>query len=329
MTDLFKIKKQNMVGMLVLFICLILTGCTKKPVSEEKPTILCTIFPQYDWTREILGERVDDFNLELLIDDGTDSHSYQPTVEDIVTISEADMVIYIGGESDAWIQAAIDNANNPDLIELSMLDAVGGLAKEEEVKEGMLVKDEEDEESENEPEYDEHVWLSLKNAIIITEELEKCIENLDSNNADLYRANLKRYQANLSELDSRYKEAVGEADCSTLLFADRFPFRYMIDDYGLDYYAAFVGCSAESEASFETITFLANKVDELKLSTILQIESADGKIAETIKETTGDKNQNILTMDSMQSVTAKNVDDGATYLGIMADNLDVLEQAIN
>ncbi len=187
----------------------------------------------------------------------------------------------------------------------------------------------EHEHEEGEEEYDEHVWLSLKNAKVLCTEIEKNIEAIDSANAADYKANLDSYVAKLDELDNSFQTLVDGSSVKTLVFGDRFPFRYMVDDYGLDYYAAFVGCSAESEASFETIIFLADKVDELGLKSILQIESADGKIAQTIKNYTQSKNQQILTLDSMQSVTAKDVSGGATYLGTMRSNCDILKQALN
>ena len=181
---------------------------------------------------------------------------------------------------------------------------------------------------EEEPEYDEHVWLSLKNAKVLSQAIADCLSEICPEQADTYQANCQAYVSALDALDLSYDEAVKAGSKDTVLFGDRFPFRYLVDDYGLNYYAAFVGCSAESEASFETILFLAEKLDELGLSQVMQIESADGRIAQTVIDTSKDKNREILTMDSMQSVTAKDVEAGASYLSTMEKNLEVLKAAV-
>ena len=307
-----------------------LTGCGKGTSKDTgKISIVTTIFPEYDWVREITKGN-ENVEITMLLDKGVDLHSFQPTADDIVKVSSCDMFIYVGGESDEWVEDALKEATNKDMVVINLLDVLGDSVKEEELVEGMEGEEEEEEAEEEEgPEYDEHVWLSLKNAKVLCQYISDELCKLDPDNKATYEANVKAYINELDALDKEYETAVSEALVKTVLFGDRFPFRYMVDDYGLDYYAAFVGCSAESEASFETIKFLADKTDELGLNAILQIESADGKIAQTIKDTTSSKNQQILTMDSMQSVTAKDVSDGATYLGIMRDNLSVLSQAIN
>ena len=180
-----------------------------------------------------------------------------------------------------------------------------------------------------EPEYDEHVWLSLKNAKVLCAAIADALETIDPDHAESYETNETAYNEKLEKLDTEYQQMVDQANRKTVLFGDRFPFRYLVEDYGLTYYAAFVGCSAESEASFETITFLANKVDELGLPCVLTIEGAKHRIAETIVENTKEKNQKICTMDSLQSTTSENVQNGATYLKSMEDNLSVLKEALN
>ena len=226
------------------------------------------------------------------------------------------------------------SAANPDLVVIDLLDALGDAVKEEEVVEGMEAEhdhDHEDHEEDHEeegPEYDEHVWLSLKNAQTLCRAIAGGLAEADGDNADRYEQNAEAYCDKLKALDEDYAKAVQDGTAKTLLFADRFPFRYLADDYGLNYYAAFTGCSAESEASFETIVFLAGKVDELGLGTILQIESADGSIARTVVENTKTKDQQILTLDSLQSVTASEVEAGTTYLSVMESNLEVLRQAL-
>ena len=292
-------------------------------------SIVCTTFTQYDWIRNIIGDDSDKFQLTMLLDQGTDLHSYQPTAEDIAKIADADMFVYVGGESDGWVESALKEATNKDMKVVNMLDALETAVKVEEVVPGMQAEEGEETEEGEGPENDEHVWLSLRNAVTLTDALSENIQEIDPANKEDYVENAGKYVDELNDLDGRYELTVSKGKRQAILFGDRFPFRYMADDYGLTYYAAFVGCSAESEASFETITFLAQKVDELKLPVILTIEGADQSIAESIKKTTDSKNQEILTMNSMQSVTAKAVADGETYLNVMEDNLNVLSQALN
>lgn len=178
------------------------------------------------------------------------------------------------------------------------------------------------------PEYDEHVWLSLKNAVVLVNHLSEKIQKLDSANANVYKSNAASYVKQISDLDREYEKAVASSSKKTVLFGDRFPFRYLVDDYGLSYYAAFVGCSAETEASFETIAFLAKKVDELGLKSILTIEKSDKKIARTISSNSKSKNHDILEMDSLQSITDKDIKSGRNYLSAMKANLEVLKKAL-
>ncbi len=295
--------------------------------EKDKLKIVTTIFPEYDWVMNILGENKTGAEVTMLLDKGVDMHSYQISAQDIMKISSCDMFIYVGGESDEWVEDALKEAKNKDMIVIDLLEELGDKVKEEEVKEGMQEEDEHDHEEETE--YDEHVWLSVKNAGFLTQRISEKLQKMDEKNAEKYKANTKAYVEKLEALDSKYSEAVSGAKTKTLLFGDRFPFRYLTDDYGLDYYAAFVGCSAETEASFETITFLAGKTDELSLPVVMTIEGTDHRIAETIINNTEKKDQKILTMDSMQSVTSKDVKGGVTYLSVMEKNLEVLKEALN
>ena len=493
------------------------TDVNAKPAAEKAPEkslkIVTTIFPEYDWVREVLGDQAENDELTMLLDNGVDLHSYQPTADDIVKISDCDLFIYVGGESDGWVDDALKNATNKNMKVIDLLDVLGDSVKAEEVVEGMQetehdhdhskevstfeddeVQDrslsdwagdwqsaypfaldgtlddafaamaeegemtaeeyktyyqngyktdisniniegdhieftyedgkkvasdykyvgyyiqnwstgtkaamyrfeaedkdsgapvyiefndhmiepaaaehfhirmsnesfdaivdpenswptffpadmtgeeicehmeghdhDEDEEHEHEEEKDEHVWLSLKNAEVLVNAISASLQELDPDNKATYAANSSAYIENLSALDGEYQAAVDAATYQTVLFGDRFPFRYLVDDYGLSYYAAFVGCSAETEASFETISFLAKKVDELKLPCVLTIEGAQHKIAETIVQNTTSKNQKVLTMDSMQSTTSKDVKNGTTYLSVMEQNLSVLKEAL-
>ncbi len=514
-------KKFGMFLMISALSAALLAGCggSKKAESSaaasetaiaegKKLKVVTTIFPEYDWAKAVLGDKAENAELTLLLKNGVDLHSYQPSAEDISKISEADLFVYVGGESDEWVNDALKEAKNKDMKVINLMEVLGDKAKEEELKEGMQesehehshgkevstfedgeVKDRtlgdwkgewqsayplaksgaldkafqakaeqtgkmtaeeykayytkgyetdiakiaidddtisftdesgktvkspykyvgtyiqnwstgtkaamyrfeaEDKNSgapiyveindhmiepaaaehfhipfsnesfdaikdpesywptfypasltaeevcdelaghdhHEEPEYDEHVWLSLKNAELYVNKIAEDLSTLDAANADSYKKNAEDYNKKLTELDKQYAETVDKAANKYLLFGDRFPFRYLVDDYGLDYSAAFVGCSADTEASFETVRFLAEKADEKKLNSILVIENSDQKIANTIQQNTKDKNQKILVMDSMQSVTEKNIADGETYLGVMQKNLEVLKQAL-
>ncbi|MBR1914069.1 MAG: zinc ABC transporter substrate-binding protein [Lachnospiraceae bacterium] len=338
--------------------------------TGDRLSIVTTIFPEYDWVREILGDKAEEADITLLLDNGVDLHSYQPSAEDIMKIGKADIFIYVGGESDEWVEDALKEASNPDRKVIDLLEVLGDSVKEEEVVEGMEhdhehedgeehhdedahdeeeYNDEEEHHDEDahdgeehhdedvsgdehehgeEPEYDEHVWLSLRNAQILCDAIAEALGEADPGDAATYTANAADYKSKLAALDKSYQEAVDAADIRTVLFGDRFPFRYMTDDYGLDYYAAFAGCSAETEASFETVIFLADKLDELGLPAVLTIEKSDGKIAETIRDNTVSKDQKILVMDSLQSTTSEDIKNGATYTGAMEDNLEVLKEAL-
>lgn len=307
------------------------TGTEPALKDDDRIKIVTTVFPEYDWVRAILGEFAENTELTLLLDNKVDLHSFQPTADDIVKISTCDLFVYVGGESDEWVEAALKEASNPDMVVVNLLDILGDMVKEEEIAEGMQTEEHEHEHEEGEEEaYDEHVWLSLKNAKHICQILAEQLEKIDPENAESYQSNASAYIDQLNSLDAKYQDAVQQSDKKVVLFGDRFPFRYLTDDYDLDYYAAFSGCSAETEASFETIVFLANKMDELSLNNILVIDGSDQKIADTILSNTqsGKKDQKILSMDSMQSTTLGDVEHGVTYLSVMEKNLEALKQAL-
>ncbi|MBQ1435035.1 MAG: zinc ABC transporter substrate-binding protein [Clostridia bacterium] len=329
-------KKLISLLLAAVMLVIVFSACSDKTdaaLEGEKPalSVVATVFPQYDWTREILGDNPAGAKLTLLLDDGVDLHSCQPTVEDMAKIVECDVFIYVGGESDEWVADALNEADTSDMTVINLMDALGEGARDEEIVEGMQAEEEEGEEGEEgeeETEYDEHIWLSLKNAALLCDSICAGLCEADPDHADIYRANTEAYTERLRALDGEYEAAVGAAPVKTLLFGDRFPFRYLTDDYGIEYFAAFVGCSAETEASFETVTFLSEKVDELGLSHIMVIESSDKRIAETIRDNTASKDQTILTLDSMQSAGARETENGATYIGIMEDNLNILKEAL-
>lgn len=349
--------------MMALMLCAGLTfGCGKvaeeshvdidtKVETMEKLEIVCTTFSQYDWMRELLQGCDAQFELTLLIDNGVDLHSYQPSVADIARISNADMVIYNGGDSEQWVTELVQSESNAGIKSINLIELLGDGLKEEELVEGMQPHEhEEDEhedhsheseeeeshineehhhEDEHHHEYDEHVWLSVKNAIFYVTELSQMLQEMNPSVATQIQENETVYVKKLQELDDAYVQTVTEAAKETLVFGDRFPFRYLMDDYEITYYAAFPGCSAETEASFETITFLAGKIDEAMLGTVLVLESTDAGIAETIVQNTSAKNQEILTLDSLQSVKREQIEAGYTYLQVMQDNLEVIKNALN
>lgn len=314
-------------AMMAVF-CMAACGGTSEFNKEDgKIKIVTTIFPEYDWIKAVMGDKAEGADITLLLDNGVDLHSYQPTAEDILKISTCDMFIYVGGESDEWVEDALATAQNKDICVINLMEVLGENVKEEETVEGMQEEKEHDHED-GDKEYDEHVWLSLKNARTLVEAIADGLIKTDQSNALSYKANADSYISELKQLDEEYAETVDKAPIKTILFGDRFPFRYMADDYGIRYYAAFVGCSAETEASFETISFLARKADELDLPAVITIEGSDKKLAETIVKNTASENMKILTMDSMQAATSKDAAEGITYISVMRKNLEVLREAL-
>lgn len=324
----------------LLLLVFTLTGCdsnstadsvTEEKTDDNKVKIVTTIFPEYDWVRNIVGYDNENVEVTLLLKNGVDLHSYQPTAQDLVAISEADVFVYVGGHSDVWVANALKNVSNPNQITVNLFESLDSTLKPLRMSEGMEHShhQDEDEHVHNKDEYDEHIWLSLTRAQKAVDTIAEAISDADPENADFYMANSLKYQEELNLLDKEYREVVSTGEKNTLIFADRFPFFYMADDYGIDYYAAFSGCSAESEASFETIIFLANKVDELNIDNLITIENRTHKIPETIIENTETKNQGILVLNSLQSVTEKQISEGMTYLNVMKDNLQTIETALN
>ena len=352
-------KKFAAFAMFVLATALMFVACSaesnEKTPAQKKVSIVATTYPQYDWLKNVLGSHLDAVNLKLLIKNGTDLHSYNPSAQDIAAIASADMVVYVGGESDEWIEKALSATPKAGRVQVNLMEALGDRVKEEEIVEGMQAEDEHhhehgdpsassgtedhhehaeahedhDHEHAEEAENDEHVWLSLKNAEILVKNLAEAVAKLDTANASEYHMNAALYVAKISALDAQYRAAVDSANFKTILFGDRFPFRYLVDDYGIKYFAAFVGCSAESEASFETVAFLAGKMDSLALPAIFTIDGSNGKIARAILDASKkSKEVAVLTLNSMQSVTDAQMQAGADYLSIMRENLDVLKKAI-
>lgn len=316
---------KKIIKLLIIMSLIMCSGCEKQNNNSKnnKLSIVVTNFVVYDWLRQIIGDNKDNIELTMLMDNGVDSHNYQPTADDIIRISDCNLFVYIGGQSESWVADVLKNSTNKDMKVVNLLNILADKAKLEEEVEGMQKHDEEHKE------YDEHVWLSLKNAELFVKNITDVLEIIDPDNKDNYILNCDMYLDKLSVLDEEYQEVVDNAKRKTVLFADRFPFLYLIDDYNLNYYAAFNGCSTETDADFETISFLINKIDELKLPYILTIEGTQHKIAETIINNTIEKNIQILSMNSMQSLTTEDITVGITYISIMQDNLAVLKEALN
>lgn len=310
--------KKTIYLILISVLCVFgLCSCGEKKADDSgKINVVCTVFPQYDWAKNVIGDS-ENVNLALLCRNGTDIHSYQPTADDIIAISESDLVIYIGGEADSWVADTLSGKSN--IRSVCLLDL---LAEDEIIEEDEHTHtDTSHEHAEN---ADEHIWLSVKKAVRFTEKIAEALAEADPENAGLYRLNSEAYTDRLKELDSRYEDVCRNAEPCVLVVADRFPFVYLAEDYKIEYCAAFPGCSADTDASPKTIIELANKVDEYGLGYVAVTENTNGKTAKAVISGTKDKNQQIVTLDSMQSVSEKDIKNGTTYIGIAEKNLSAL-----
>jgi zinc transport system substrate-binding protein len=293
--------------------------------GEKKLSVVCTGFSEYDWTKNILGEKAADTELTYLLDNGVDMHSYQPTAADIAKISTCDVFIYVGGESQEWADDALANSACRPVKLLDVLEK-NGSAKEEEIKEGMQA--EEECEEEGAPEYDEHVWLTPGNAEIFVRAICDELAAADPAGKDVYTKAADDYIVQLDGLKADFTAELSACPNKTLIVADRFPFRYLADEYGLDYYAAFAGCSAETEASFETVAFLSQKLDETGAKTVFTLENSNGKIAAAVIANSKEKSAGTAALDSLQSVNSTQINNGASYISIMRKNLEALKTAL-
>jgi zinc transport system substrate-binding protein len=293
-------------------------GClrTKPSKANDKINVTSVIFPSYDFVRTIAGDKV---NLTMLLPPGSESHSYEPTPQDIIAIKNSNLFIYPGGENSKWVERILDSISNlsKDMMILNMIDLVD--AVEEEIVEGMEGEEEE------ETAFDEHVWTSPQNAKTIAIAITDSLCELDSVNADYYRQNFAAYSTKLDELDASFKAVVDGAKRKTIIFGDRFPFRYLADAYGLDYFAAFPGCSTDTEPSAATVAFLINKVKSEKLPVIFHIELSNEKMADTISEATGAKK---LLLHSCHNLTKNEFEKGITYLDVQKANVVNLREAL-
>lgn len=297
---------------ILLCLCLMLCGCTaqpEKPHDETKLQIVCTSFPAYDFAREIAGDRAE---LTLLIKPGSEVHSYEPTPKDMIRIQESDLFICNGGESEQWAKTLI----TPELNTIYMMGCVDTV---EESADGIYNAED------GEPELDEHVWTSPLNAIKISKEICNALCKLDTDNAEAYKTNFAAYNAQLMALDREFRQVIKNSGKHTLVFADRFPMRYFALEYGLDCYAAFPGCSSETEPSAKTVAYLIDRVREDKIPAVLYMEFSNQKMADVICEDTGCKK---LPFYSAHSVSAEQFEQGISYLDLMRINLNSLKEAL-
>ena len=337
------IKKHALIITVLILIIALIPGCTGQETGQESPgqrspqqeetqkiSIICTIFPQYDWVRQIIGdENIDRFDVTFLISSGADLHNFNPSVQDMTRIMTSDAFIYVGGHSDSWVDDVMRRAN-PDIAKLNLMDTLIEAMGEHDLLEGFcdVDCDEEHDHSHEETHADEHIWLSLRRAKILCSAIADLISELDPEHAQTYKENAETYIARLTALDAEFHIAVESANFKTLVFADRFPFRYLMDDYGLNHYAAFQGCSAESEASFVTIISLANRLNQLGLNAVMVTETSDQSIARTVINSTDAGNHKILVLHAAHSVTVSQAETGVTYLSIMRNNLETLKEAM-
>ncbi|MCL1931022.1 MAG: metal ABC transporter substrate-binding protein [Treponema sp.] len=309
--------------LLIITFAIILSGVTgcrqnKNAVARNadgKINVTATIFPPYDFVRQIAGDRV---NLSMLLPPGSESHSFEPSPRDIITIQNSDIFIYGGGDSDNWIDRILQSMDTDNMRILAMMDAVEVV--EEEIVEGM-----EEDNEEEEIAYDEHVWTSPRNAIAIVRAITELLCETDAVNAELYGQNATAYIEELERLDAAFEDVVAGALRDTFVFADRFPFRYFADAYGLSYFAAFPGCSTETEPSAATVAFLINKIRAEKIPVVFHIELSNERMANTISGETGAKK---LLLHSCHNITKREFDSGLGYLEIMRRNVANLREAL-
>lgn len=359
-----KMKKRRVRDFLLagsLILGMMLTGCgmsgqqteqnggkEQNKVENEKISVVATIFPQYDFVRQIAGENVE---LKMLLKPGEETHSYEPTPQDIIAIQNSDLFIYVGGENDAWVEDILESMPDNGRKTLKLVDCVDTV--EEEHVEGMKeerghdhdeddaeheeheVEHEEDEadheehgqeETHSVHEIDEHVWTSPLNAVKIVEQIKEELCEIDSENAPDYEENAEAYIAQLKELDREFQDVVDHSKRKLMIFGDRFPFRYFAEAYGLDYYAAFSGCASDTEPSAATMAFLINKVQDENIKTVLKMELSNENIAKAIAEAT---NADVKEFYSCHNLTAEQFADGETYLSLMEKNVETLREVLN
>ncbi|MDR1541089.1 MAG: metal ABC transporter substrate-binding protein [Clostridiales bacterium] len=314
-------KKTEALLLIVALIAITLSSCARRELAlssnSGKISVVSTIFPGYDFAREISAGKADVY---MLLPPGSESHSFEPTPADIIMIQNCDVFIYAGGESDEWVRGILDSMDTGNMKVISMIDCVD--AVEEELAEGM---EEEEEEDPAEPEYDEHVWTSPKNAALIATSIKNALCESDPANASSYESSASMYIAKLEKLDLEFMEVIGKATRKTIVFGDRFPFRYLADAYGLDYYAAFPGCSTETECSAATVAFLIDKVKAENIPVVFHIELSNEKIANAISEESG---AGVRLLHAVHNISKADFDAGEGYVSLMEKNVEALKEAL-
>jgi len=316
------LKKTILIFITLAVFLLGIGGCKKNKSAvtrnaDGKLNVTVTNFPPFDFVRQIAKDKV---NLNILLPPGAESHSFEPSPRDIITVQNSSLFIYTGGESDVWVDRILETLDTSKMIIIKMMVTVD--AVEEEIVEGMQ---EEDEEEGEETAYDEHVWTSPQNAILILKAINTALCEADPANADFYRKNTVDYIEELAKLDAAFKEVIIGAKRKTIIFADRFPFRYFADAYGLKYFAAFPGCSTETEPSAATVAFLIDKVKAEKIPVVFHIELSNERMADTICGETGAKK---LLLHACHNISKKDFDAGLGYLDLMRVNVENLKEAL-
>ena len=325
---------KKLIALIVFFILILaatvfmVIKINERRNNQAHASIISTSFVGYDFARAVNG---DSNGIKMLLKPGAESHDYEPSPQDIIDIEKADLFIYVGGESEAWVEKILHDNNIDKSKTLRLMDLVE--LKEEETVEGMEETSHEHEheegehsgEHEEETEYDEHIWTSPKNAIKLVEAIQVKMMQLKPAESDKYTENTVKYTAKISELDAKFREIVASSSKKELIFGDRFPFRYFVDEYGLKYYAAFPGCAEQTEASSNTVAFLIDKIKQDGIQVVLKIELTAGNLAKTIAEETGAK---VMELNSAHNVSAEDFENGVTYVDIMTKNTEVLAEAL-
>ena len=304
--------------LIMILLCLLVVGCIKNNSSDsDKLKIISTIFPGYDFARAIV---LDNGQVDMLVKPGVEIHTYDPSPRDIINIKSSDIFIYVGGESEEWVNDILGEIDTNKTKVIRLMDYVDLV--DEELKEGMQA---DDDESEGDEEYDEHIWTSVRNSIKLVNAIYDAIVEKDSSNKSLYLENRDKYVSELTSLDNEISDIVSNSNRKVLVFGDRFPFRYFVLDYSLDYYAAFPGCSSDTEASIKTIKFLIDTVKEYNIPVIFKLEMSSGRQADTISSETGAK---VLQLHSAHNISIDEFNSGLTYVDIVKNNIKNLREAL-
>ena len=311
-------KKTLTIILVAALLCGALSACSPDTQEPEAGlSVVSTVFAPYDFARELVGDKG---SVSLLLPPGAESHSYEPSPKDIIAIQNCDVFIYVGGENDAWVSEVLESVGD-GVRTVTLMDCVELL--EEELVDGMQQEDEH--EHEDEVEYDEHVWTSPRNAGLIAEKICSALVEADSENADYFKTNLDSYSAELQALDEAFSDTVKNGARSTIVFADRFPLVYFAKAYGLEYFAAYPGCSDDAEPSAATVTFLIDKVIDENIPVVFHIELSNEELADTVCEETGAKK---LLFSACHNVTRVQFEEGVSYLDLMWANVDALKEAL-